>query len=29
MGNYTPLFYMDVINYLCPNPDASLFNIYK
>ena len=22
MSNYTPLFYMDMFTYLCPNPDA-------
>ena len=27
MSNYTPLFYMDVITYPRPDPDAGLANI--
>ena len=27
MSNYIPLFYVDVITYLCSNPDAGLDNL--
>ena len=27
MSNYIPLFYMDVLTYPCPNPNAGLANL--
>ena len=28
MNDYIPLFYVDVITYLCPNSDDCLVNLY-
>ena len=28
MSNYIPVFYLDVITYPCPNPDAGLADLY-
>ena len=27
--NYIPLFYVDVVTYLYPDPDADLANVYQ